>query len=166
MNDHTCVIEGCARDIKKRSMCGMHYLRWWKTGDAGSARSDREIRADERAVAKCPVEGCGQPPRPGGKNLCEMHYGRIRRNGDPNTVINMRREDAAYRSAHSRVRRDRGAAREYQCIDCGTQAQHWSYAHTDSNELKSPGGQPYSLDPQHYEPRCVVCHWAFDHAQA
>lgn len=29
-----CSITGCAHDAKKRGMCGMHYLRWWRNGDA------------------------------------------------------------------------------------------------------------------------------------
>lgn len=29
-----CSIPGCDNDARKRGMCGMHYLRWWKHGDA------------------------------------------------------------------------------------------------------------------------------------
>ena len=32
------------------------------------------------------------------------------------------------------------------------------------DELTSPKGYPYSLDVEHYEPRCPSCHYWFDAA--
>jgi hypothetical protein len=131
----------------------MHYQRWWKYGDPEKLLSTYTI---------CSVEGCNRVPRSTRVDLCEMHYYRKRRHGDPTFVMDTRLPDAKYRSAHARVARDKGKARHHLCVDCGKQAQHWSYTHTDPEELVSPGGQSYSLRSEHYEPRCAPCHAIFD----
>ena len=115
---------------------------------------------------RCEVEGCDRQPRSRTAGICEMHYYRNRRHGDPLTVIEPQRgPDPTYRAAHSRVARDHGPARTHACVDCGRAAHHWSYTHTASRELVSPGGQPYSADPADYEPRCARCHVAYDAAR-
>ncbi|CCH77765.1 hypothetical protein BN12_2200006 [Nostocoides japonicum T1-X7] len=68
-----------------------------------------------------------------------------------------------YRSAHDRIRRIYGPARHRRCIDCGRPASHWSYDHRDPLELHD-GPRRYSLDPDHYQARCVPCHRLFDEA--
>lgn len=67
-----------------------------------------------------------------------------------------------YHGAHYYVRKRRGLARRYSCIDCGRPARQWSYDHADPNELVGPTGLEYSTDPSHYQPRCIGCHAAFD----
>lgn len=61
-------------------------------------------------------------------------------------------DNPTYRNVHERVRRARGKASEYGCVDdCGRQAEDWSQIHgTDGT------------DPEHYEPRCRTCHVAYD----
>lgn len=150
--DKQCHIDGCDKPQEKRGWCGKHYLRWYKYGDP------------EKLLPRythCREAGCDNAPRSTLTPLCEMHYYRIRRNGTTE-LRDMRRPDAKYRSAHSRIARDRGKARNYLCVDCGAQAHHWSYMHTDPDELVSDTGQPYSLSPDHYEPRCASCHAIFD----
>lgn len=78
-----------------------------------------------------------------------------------------RREVPSYQAMHKRIAKDRGPAREYDCVDCGGAAAHWSYDHADLNELVGPVGRErfdaaYSLDPEHYVPRCVPCHKTHD----
>ena len=84
--------------------------------------------------------------------------------GDP---LHRRADVVGYLGVHDRLRRDRGKAKEHQCVDCGNQAAHWSYNHDDPDELSGPQGTkgphyPYSLKPEHYAPRCKSCHVAFD----
>src|SRR5690606_9282079 len=73
----------------------------------------------------------------------------------------------SYGTMHARIRRARGAAKHHACVDCGRPAHHWSYDHQDPNELAEVL-QPrnmlaqYSLDMDHYQPRCRSCHWGFD----
>lgn len=71
-----------------------------------------------------------------------------------------------YSGLHQLIRRTRGSASEFPCADCGEQAQHWSYNHTASVELRSALGSPYATDPAHYSPRCQSCHRRFDSESA
>jgi len=153
MANRTCSIDGCARPASKRGWCGMHYLRWYKHGDAAYEPPHH---------TRCRVADCGNAPRSGRADLCEMHYYRIRRRGVAVLITTPLRADVKYRAAHARVEAQCGKAADYSCIDCGRPAQHWSYDHGDPDEKCSPGGQPYSLDTSHYEPRCAACHAAFD----
>lgn len=83
------------------------------------------------------------------------------------TIGRLRRQDVVdYAGAHDRVKVLRGPAKKHPCLDCGNPAQHWSYDHEDPNELIAQNdygrGCAYSLDPSHYQPRCIPCHTAFD----
>jgi hypothetical protein len=69
----------------------------------------------------------------------------------------------SYKTAHSRVKRQRGYAYVHQCIWCGLVAEHWAYQWTDSAE-QSAEGLTWSNDPKHYAPMCRRCHHAFDRA--
>ena len=59
-----------------------------------------------------------------------------------------------------------GAASEHDCVDCGGSAYQWSYDHSDPDERVATEppltGIAYSLNPEHYSPRCVPCHKRFD----
>lgn len=153
--ERECEVEGCEAPQEKRGWCGKHYLRWYKHGDPEQLLP---------RYSECREADCTKRPRSTLTPLCEMHYYRIRRNGHAG-LLDTRQPDAKYRAAHSRIARDRGKACEHSCVDCGVQAQHWSYMHTDPDELMSDTGQPYSLDTSQYAPRCVPCHRAFDIAE-
>jgi hypothetical protein len=57
-----------------------------------------------------------------------------------------------YVARHERVYRARGKASQHPCADsCGRRAKHWSQIHGTTG-----------LNPEHYEPRCVRCHDAYD----
>ncbi|EGD55184.1 hypothetical protein [Gordonia neofelifaecis] len=78
------------------------------------------------------------------------------------------RDIVGYGGAHTRVRAAKGKASEYPCVDCGHPAEDWSYDHQDPDERYGSDGargrtpMPYSMDPEHYAPRCKKCHYAFD----
>lgn len=72
-----------------------------------------------------------------------------------------------YAGAHDRVKRKRGSASEHLCVDCGGQAEDWSYDNADRDEMvAAPGtwgaGMRYSQKIEHYQPRCTPCHARFD----
>lgn len=113
-------------------------------------------------MTTCTITDCQRLARSGVNAYCEMHYYRLRRNGDPHLVRTTAKPVVLYRAAHVRVNVARGKAATYQCQDCGEQAEHWSYTHADPNELTSATGQPYSLNTDLYEPRCAPCHALFD----
>lgn len=77
MSDRTCTVEGCARTVhvQKRELCRMHYLRWWKTGDLGSAAPMLQPNPSE-----CSIDGCSGAAIKRG--WCSMHYQRWRIRGE------------------------------------------------------------------------------------
>jgi len=53
---------------------------------------------------------------------------------------------------HKRVRKARGRANTYSCVDCGRPAREWSQIH-DSD----------AMDVNNFEPRCRSCHLKYDY---
>lgn len=157
-----------SRNPEKRT----EYARRWREGNPERAR---EVQARFRASVDqaCAIDGCDK--RAVNKSegaLCHMHYYRQRVNGDPHTVqprtgeqnSAWKGDDAGYFTVHRRVRARRGRAATYLCVDCGGQADHWSYDYRCPNERQADQG-PYSLDLDRYQSRCFQCHEAFDAEQ-
>lgn len=74
-------------------------------------------------------------------------------------------EIPGYPMAHRRVSDLRGKASTHDCVDCGRQADDWSYDGQDPLEITATTsfkGSIYSLDPNHYQPRCKPCHKSYD----
>lgn len=68
-------------------------------------------------------------------------------------------DDCGYQAAHLRL----GRAADHRCVDCGEQARNWSYVHGCPDERRDDNHpSPYCTHPDHYEPRCVTCHRAYD----
>lgn len=153
MSKRTCTIEDCGHKVHGHGWCHMHYQRWRRYGNPTALLPRHDA---------CQVDGCPKPLRSQVSGLCEMHYYRRRRHGDVLTVLTARKPIVLYRAAHARVQAARGPAAAHPCTDCANPAEHWSYDHTDPDELRSDTGQPYSLDVGAYEPRCVPCHAKFD----
>lgn len=75
-------------------------------------------------------------------------------------------DDASYRAVHKRLKRRRGFATDFDCVDCGEPATDWSYLHGAPDERIGDDGRgkmlAYSLDLDYYAPRCKVCHRRYD----
>jgi len=74
-------------------------------------------------------------------------------------------EDTTYNLAHVRVKKLRGKASEYSCVDCGGPAEDWSYQGGSPREqLEQQRGclLAFSSDPFDYDPRCKLCHKTYD----
>jgi hypothetical protein len=96
-----------------------------------------------------------------------MHAARVRRTGDPGPVgLVNGGDEVSYVATHLRLRKERGPASEYFCVDCEQSAQEWSYvggAADERTEVIRGGYEvPYSLDFTKYAPRCVTHHRRFD----
>ncbi len=163
-----CTVEGCERtDIqsKTKGWCRMHYHRWYRTGVVGEGgRRQRAARLPE-----CQVDGCTKPDREGG--YCSMHGARARRHGSPDVVIPHKarryhygpdhhnwQADATYGTVHHRLRAHRGPAKAHPCVDCGRQADEWSY----DGASDARGAMPFTTDLSMYVPRCIACHRRHD----
>lgn len=175
-----CSVDGCDKPVKRADLCYGHYMKTWRYGTPtpkraprwrdltgqrfGKLVAERRLTDDRAGRWECRCD-CGElvlirvgDLRRGTARSCGVHPCR-----EPSTA---RLDDAGYSAAHGRVERDRGRPSEYPCTDCGASAQEWSYDHEDPDERVSDErgskGSPFSLDPSHYDPRCVPCHRRFD----
>lgn len=134
--------------------------------DAARAYNRRK-RAERKAnPTPCSVDGCDKGRAPEGGDLCSAHRSRLKRSGSVGSVATRTRggDDITYEGAHIRLRKARGKARTHQCVRCGEQAREWAYIHGSPDERPAgsradgkPNG-PWSLNPDHYEPLCALCH--------
>lgn len=175
MPKDTCKVADCTKHIKRAGFCYAHYMKNWRYGTPTPEHPKRHQdlagqRFGELVVVDRTTDGfwicrcdCG--------NETKVRTGCLNRGSTQRCGSGQHRERNAvgYGAAHERVRRQRGNASEYKCVDCGEPAQHWSYDHADPGELVSVASQTkgitYSTDPTHYEPRCVPCHKTADLAR-
>jgi hypothetical protein len=173
MTERTCSVTGCVIPWKRGDYCYGHYMKNWRYGTPTPERAPAWDDIRGRRFGTLIVVR-----REGMRWLCACDCGRERtasagelnREGEANTCgdrpTHRRAEAAGYSAAHGRVRRDRGPVQNLACVECGSPARHWSYNHDDPNEMVQHGLSvrpvAYSLDPQHYSPRCVPCHKLFD----
>lgn len=165
----TCRVEGCSKPSrsKKAEMCETHYYRLRRTGSTADPIT--------LAARPCSVEGCDRSARrrtPDSPDelgaLCQMHYKRLQRRGNVDFEFvganspHWTGSGATGSAMHQRVRKARGPASSWGCVDCARPAKHWSYDHLDPMEHLDPVRGPYSVDVDHYFPRCVSCHKKFD----
>lgn len=169
----TCSVTSCdAPRYQNKTMCGSHFMKWYRYGDPFYVAPRRYQRLQGMRFGSLVVRA-----RSTGRYwFCDCDCGGTTRalSGDLNrgtktscgAAVHRRSDMVGYGTAHDRVRFDRGSAASHLCIDCGRQAAQWSYDHCDPRELIGHGGGaeglPYSSDPSHYDPRCVPCHKTFD----
>lgn len=172
MDNATCSLPDCDEPVKRRGYCYGHYMKNWRYGTPTPAFDPRWEDLRGRRFGCLVVT-----KRVGSKWLCVCDCGSEAhvRAGDLNRgtastcgdkAEHWRREDIGYSMAHDRVRTDRGRVQDHECVGCGQPAEHWSYDHSDPDELYAEGlsARPiaYSARPEHYSPRCVKCHKRFD----
>lgn len=105
---------------------------------------------------------CGRDLKSGGTKSC----GCLVRDRNRQTK---KKVSVTYSSAHGRVRRLRGSAARWICVDCSGPAKDWSYRGGDPDEqLELVLGYwlAYSLNPDYYEARCRKCHFRHDRGVA
>lgn len=150
-----CSVEGCEKPRHGNVYCSAHHTRWKRYGDP---LAPLERRPNE---GPCGVDGCLQPMRKTG--LCASHYSMKHRYGEIRDWA-YKWGEGGYVSTHRWLRRILGEPSGYPCIDCGKQAEEWSYNNADPDELvdEKHYGCAYSRNPECYSPRCVPCHRRFD----
>lgn len=82
MNHRTCSIEGCAKPVKHRGWCGMHYQRWQRHGDPCASTIARHPTLEASFAANLP-----DAPDENGcllwkGSLTAAGYGRVQARGD------------------------------------------------------------------------------------
>lgn len=171
MSDRTCSIDGCDRPAKSRGWCEAHYYRVRRTGDPQAAIPIVEKVSGPRP---CSVQECETIIKRG--RYCSKHGARIYRHGDPAVVYktgnpNQPRgidsptwggDSIAYSTMHSRLKRYRGKAADYPCVDCGAPAYDWSYIHGCPDEVADGKGTTWCHHLDCYQPRDKRCHAAYD----
>ena len=172
-NEMMCNVDGCTKPVRgKTGLCYAHYMRKYRYGSPTAERpKDRpHIDLTGRVFGDLTVVRYVSP----GRWVCTCSCGATATplTGDLNRgnavscgdrTAHQRRDVCGYFAAHNRVTSDKGKASTHECVDCGRPAAHWSYDHADPEVLiDSRLGIPYSMDPDHYQPRCVPCHKTYD----
>jgi hypothetical protein len=169
-----CDVDGCGKEARSRTaaLCKMHYHRVYRYGALNPVHAPKFTDLTGRKIGTLTmVKRVGQS----WECLCDCgqarsaSIGELNRTGEKNTCgvkANHLAEVVGYTGAHDRVRRLRGSASAHPCVDCHNTAYHWSYNHSDPDEIVDPtlgaSGVAYSLSTGAYVPRCVPCHKRFD----
>ena len=173
-----CKEDDCSKPASTAGMCQMHYMRWY--------RSQKNEECDTDACVRSVYS----------RGLCETHYKNLLREENPdydaaqralkapgspsyqrklerkrekNKLRNpygFKKEIVSYASAHRRLWRLRGKAKDFECVDCPAKAEHWSLSKNAKNILWGDDDHgsvlAYSLDMGDYFPRCAQCHRFYD----
>lgn len=67
-----------------------------------------------------------------------------------------------YQYAHVQLRKQRGKASSYACVECGKPAKDWALRHDVPQQLCPIQNLTYTLDVQGYQPMCRSCHNTYD----
>lgn len=169
MEQRTCDAPNCTKPrYQRRKWCSTHAMRMHRYGVLDYTPPRRDDKLEGQRFGSLTVIRRIDATW---ECSCDCGAVTVTRSGDlnrgsalscGNSRVHHRIESPGYRATHDRLQRDRGSASKHHCIDCGHQAQQWSYDHTDPFQLLSSDGLPYSTDPSHYQPRCVPCHKMYD----
>lgn len=157
----TCVVDCCDRTPRssRAELCEGHYYQQRRGRPLTPLRPHIE-------GTTCAIDGCEKTRR--GK-FCSMHEARLKRHGDPSTVITPSErampsgpdhpnwiDEPDYFVWHQRLRKIKGSASIHRCTRCDGPAQHWAYVGDAQGPLA------YETNPDAYAPMCHPCHKAFD----
>ncbi len=135
------------RAVQCRCDCGSELTTALRSLVSGDARSCGCSRGRPKYEWKrCPV--CGRRAR-----IRRDRRSCSRACGHKLTGAALRAETPSYDVWHNRVKKVRGPASDYRCIDCGGQAEDWSTADRSSDDVWG-----------RFQPRCRKCHRRYDGA--
>lgn len=152
-----CSVEECSNSFYCKDLCKKHYGRLQAHGDP--------LMVTVQEKTKCVIVDCEKMQH--AHTYCASHLYHFKAYGDPlakgpgKHKGRNRMDVPSYAGMHKRLFYDRGKASAYQCVDCASPAQEWSYDGGCSNELfEVLEVEPvaYSTDQGKYSPRCIPCH--------
>jgi hypothetical protein len=135
------------RAVLCRCDCGNEVVSALRSLVSGGARSCGCSRGQAKYEWKrCPV--CGRLAR-----IRRDHLSCSRTCGHELTGAALRAESPSYDVWHIRVKKARGPASDYPCVDCGGLAEDWSTTDAESDDVRV-----------RFQPRCRKCHRCYDGA--
>lgn len=160
-----CQAPGCNSKANRRraGLCEKHYMRMRRNGTFESIQKripDAECIAEDCHDRAATVAGYCR-----NCHLRLKSHGTLERHVGVLSPLWLNFDEANYRTVHQRIRKWRGSASGYICVDCGENAYHWSYNHSSIFErTEVVDGFSVSFSPlvSDYDPRCVKCHKKFD----
>lgn len=162
-----CEVAGCTAGHYSKGYCKNHWSNWNRTGTPLGSRS-----LPKAPKEPCIIDGC-EKLRIGKSDWCSGHWQRNWMWGDVKAHIPLQPYKpegiAGYNASHRKIYKERGAAREHQCIVCNEQARHWALradATIVTDTFSYETGKKYSIDPWDYDPMCISHHFRYDRAHA
>jgi len=179
---YQCSVEGCgaAVKIKKYGLCGKHYARLWKYGDATAWKKPRravcsvvgcELKAvghglcdthyrrqkrygttdrPERPTA-CSAPGCNRPVD--ARGMCDMHYRRTLKGGEVEPARSCRQCGASLAGTNLQ--------RQFCTRECWESWQYWERRRTHRDRWLRKYGltvEQYDSMVEQQGSRCAICH--------
>lgn len=168
MNQSTCSIDGCEKARTARGWCPMHYQRWRKSGDPGTAE---QVNASAYRGRACSVPGCDRTTK--AKALCALHYRRFESTGSTGPVGTLRTPNVGdcsvegcaepmrkltYCAGHYTMLHRYGEIREHhykwaertRCLECGAEtgafnSRSYCSANCYTRGKRAGGARPKSI---------------------
>lgn len=116
----------------------------------------------------CTIEGCDSGWTRINLGYCDLHYYRNYQYGDPLTptriLAKRNGEVIRYATAHMKITKERGRAKDHTCEHCGKPARDWAYDGEDPDERIDAvdGKRVFSVNFEHYHALCRSCHLRMD----
>lgn len=154
-----CDVERCHRPHRSQGYCVTHL---WRVNHYGSPT------LPDRTAGVCVFDGCDRTVK--AKGYCDRCYLRLLRTGTVEYRGPLKGEDnpswkgddIGYRSAHRRIRMNRGAASDHICR-CGRTAEDWALGRDSTVPVRiDADGLSFSTDIWAYIPMCKKCHASYD----